>query len=289
MSNGDVPLGSGEVGGVSPGPRGGSGPLAGGTTAAVKGRRVASGPDGAASEASGALGSTLAAGVVAAGVSFGSDVVSGARVGRGFAVAFGGSLVGVAAGLGVGLAVGLGVGFGFGVGLAVGFGVTGTLIVSAAGAVPARTTHGSAAVRRAANSYVQVPAVPIVRCPEYVAVVVPVAVDGWPGASASVGDTSPAIVTRTVWGGEQDAFQEASTAKLMTVCGVPLPGAASPPASASLQFPAAVAALGPRGQPNGSQRAARSRTRPAAGPVRRRRCASSVSNGPRTPAVLAAP
>ena len=33
------------------------------------------------------------------------------------------------------------------------------------GRAPARTTHGSAAVRRAANSYVQVPAAPIVRRP----------------------------------------------------------------------------------------------------------------------------
>ena len=74
-------------------------------------------------------------------------------------------MVGLAVGFGVGLAVAFGVGFGFGVGLAVGFGVAGALIVSAAGELPARVTHGSAAVRRAANSYVQVPAAPIVRCP----------------------------------------------------------------------------------------------------------------------------
>ena len=168
MSSGDVPVGSGEVGGVRPGPRGGSGPPGGGRTTAVSGRRVASGLDGGGSDAGGALGSTLAGEAVATGVSFGSDVVSGARVWRGFGVSFGGALVGlgVGFGFGVGLAVGLGVGFGFGVGLAVGFGVAGALIVSAAGALPARITHGSAEVRRAANSYVQVPAVPIVRCPE---------------------------------------------------------------------------------------------------------------------------
>jgi hypothetical protein len=93
-----------------------------------------------------------------------------------------------------------------GVGFGVGFGVAGTLIVSAAGALPARVTHGSAAVRRARNSYGQVPAAPIVRCPVYVTVVMPAAVDGWPGESARFGDARPAIVTCTVAGGEQAAL-----------------------------------------------------------------------------------
>ena len=88
----------------------------------------------------------LPAGAATTGVSFGSDVVSGARVCRGFGVGLAAPWRRLGVGFGVGsdrrLGVwsawvwGFGFGVGLGVGLGVGFGVDGTLIVSAAGALP---------------------------------------------------------------------------------------------------------------------------------------------------------
>ena len=110
---------------------------------AVCGRRVAAGPEAGGSDACRPARLHDGRRRADSGVSFGSDVVSGARVCRGFgvglAVAFG---VGLAVAFGVGLAVafgvGLGVGFGFGVGLGVGLGVGGTLILMVVGALPAK-------------------------------------------------------------------------------------------------------------------------------------------------------